>query len=132
MDIAAVTGHWDIVIWLHSLPRIRCAAAAMANAATGCYHKVVEWLRANRTEGCPAKVLNCAAINAHINVAEWLLVNRSKRSHPVIFLAMKGAIMGEPFEVMWRLDAQRCDHSVRIDQIRDRISGQEQRLFGDL
>ncbi|OWZ08157.1 hypothetical protein PHMEG_00019345 [Phytophthora megakarya] len=115
------TERLDIVMWLHRLPLMCCTTAAMDNAAAGGYLKVMQWLLATRTEGRTVKALKHAATNDHISVVKWLLANRSKHSNPAIFSAMERAIMGEHLEVMWYLDAQRSDHTLSLDELRDRL-----------
>ncbi|EGZ11754.1 hypothetical protein PHYSODRAFT_515391, partial [Phytophthora sojae] len=110
MDSAAGGDHLDTVQWLHANRSEGCTTNAMDDAASAGHLKVVQWLHANRPEGCTAKAMNMAAAHGHLGVVKWLLEHRAEVA---IIPAMEHAIVCKKLEVMWFLDAQRIDHSVR-------------------
>ncbi|OQR98130.1 hypothetical protein THRCLA_06783 [Thraustotheca clavata] len=80
MDLAAMNGYLDIVIWLHNLENgPGCTIKAMDGAATYGHLQVVEFLNENRSEGCTFTALKMGASNGYSKVVEYLLTHLPKQ-----------------------------------------------------
>ena len=54
---AAISGHLEIIEWLHEDREEGCTTTAMNWAAGNGHLHVVEWLHENRTEGCTYRAM---------------------------------------------------------------------------
>lgn len=79
MDIAAHSGHLNIVKYLHNNYK-DCTENAMDYAAYNGHIHVLDWLNENRTEGCTKNAMNYAIINGQFGAVWWLYFNTNNYS----------------------------------------------------
>ncbi|EGG21834.1 hypothetical protein DFA_01720 [Cavenderia fasciculata] len=75
MDIAAASGHFSVVEWLHFNRTEGCTTRAMDQSP--CF-EITQFLHLNRTEGCTTKALNNASILGYVDTTNFLLNNRTE------------------------------------------------------
>uniref|UniRef100_K3WNY1 Uncharacterized protein n=1 Tax=Globisporangium ultimum (strain ATCC 200006 / CBS 805.95 / DAOM BR144) TaxID=431595 RepID=K3WNY1_GLOUD len=73
MELAAASGHLDVLNWLYAQPNASYTSCIMARAAANGHFKVVKWLHDQVKKPSSFDTL-CEAIgNGHLQLAEYLL-----------------------------------------------------------
>ncbi|EQC32473.1 hypothetical protein SDRG_09800 [Saprolegnia diclina VS20] len=81
MDLVAMSGDLPLLKWLHEAGAI-CSTAAMDGAAMNGHSDVVLFLHSARTEGCTIAAATAAAVNGHASVVRFLLEQRTEGVDP--------------------------------------------------
>ncbi|OQR94053.1 hypothetical protein ACHHYP_01905 [Achlya hypogyna] len=92
VDLAACSGHVDVLAFLHAHGFGGCTTSAMDGAAALGHLAVVRFLHENRTEGCSVQALDFAAQNGHLEVVKFLKTHRDEGGTPgaIDFAAQNG------------------------------------------
>lgn len=77
-DAVVKNGHLDVVQFLHEQRVEGCTSGAMDGAAANGFLEVAQFLHENRTEGCTAAAMDSAASNGHLEVVRFLHHHRSE------------------------------------------------------
>jgi hypothetical protein len=75
---AADNGHLDVVKWLHNNGYKHGRAAVMDSAAMYGQLDVIKWLHEHRAEGCSQQAMDGAAMGGHLDVVKWLHESRKE------------------------------------------------------
>ncbi|EQC32456.1 hypothetical protein SDRG_09783 [Saprolegnia diclina VS20] len=84
MDLVAMSGDLELLMWLHEAGAI-CSTAAMDGAAMNGHYDSVVFLHSARTEGCTIEAANGAAVNGHASIARFLLEQRTEGVNPSLW-----------------------------------------------
>ncbi|KDO17821.1 hypothetical protein SPRG_16398, partial [Saprolegnia parasitica CBS 223.65] len=81
MDLVAMSGDLELLIWLHEAGAA-CTSAAMDGAAMNGHDDVVIFLHSMRTEGCTIVAATAAAVHGHASIVRFLLERRTEGIQP--------------------------------------------------
>lgn len=73
MDVAAASGHLEVVKWLHTHRDEGCTHQALVNASHNGHGHVVKWLVRFQREGDILDAIEAAAQHGNAALVQWLL-----------------------------------------------------------
>ncbi|EQC24745.1 hypothetical protein SDRG_17362 [Saprolegnia diclina VS20] len=84
MDLVAMSGDLELLMWLHEAGAI-CSTAAMDGAAMNGHYDDVLFLHSARTEGCTIAAATAAAVNGDASIVRFLLEQRTEGVDPSLW-----------------------------------------------